>query len=651
MLSRLRAIWQQKRVELLDPMAAAIPAWLLSLTLHVVLLISISLLTYAVPLPFELTLRMPEEPLAERPQEFHFHEEIFDQVGAVSQDGVGLAMEEAPVLADVSELATADVDPLDIGDIEFVDPLRFASTPLTTSKQVVRGIAGVGVTGATGAIDRLTHEILLSLEDNDTLVVWLFDRSGSLTRQRREINERLGRIYEELGLVRHDLRDSSNRQPLLTAVLGFGQTVDWQIRKPTANVEDIKNAVASITMDDSGIENVFTGIYTAAEEFQKWRSKRNIMLIAVTDEVGDDAASMLEKCVDTCRKYAMPVYVLGVPAAFGETETLLKWVDPDPNYSQRPQWGRVNQGPESLRPERLQLPFTGVQSETMDSGFGPFALTRLCYQSGGIYFTIHPNRRVGRRVGRRETNPFSAHFAYFFDPQRMRPYRPEYVSIGEYDRRARASRARTALLHAATMSINRMDSPRLHFVKRDEAQFVADLTEAQKMAAKLEPKLVSIHEILKRGDEDRQSEESLRWQAAFDLAFGQTLAVLVRTRAYNEMLAKAKRGLEPDEASNNTWRLVPDQDLSISSRLERDAERAEEYLTRVSVEHEGTPWALLAKRELTTPLGWRWEASYTPQADNTGPAVNNNDNAPRIPRDDQKRMLPKPPPTRQVPKL
>jgi hypothetical protein len=30
------------------------------------------------------------------------------------------------------------------------------------------------------------------------------------------------------------------------------------------------------------------------------------------------------------------------------------------------------------------------------------------------------------------------------------------------------------------------------------------------------------------------------------------------------------------------------------------------YLNRVIKEHPGTPWAYLAHRELTTPLGWKW---------------------------------------------
>ena len=50
---------------------AATPAWLLSLTLHILLLILISLLTYSIPNPFELTLSMADvEPIEEVPQEF-----------------------------------------------------------------------------------------------------------------------------------------------------------------------------------------------------------------------------------------------------------------------------------------------------------------------------------------------------------------------------------------------------------------------------------------------------------------------------------------------------------------------------------------------------------------------------------------------------
>ncbi len=638
------------KYEAIASFATDVPAWLLSLTLHVLLLIVISLLTFAVPSRFVLTLTMPEEIVEQKPQEFHFDDDLATDIGAASEDGLGIAMQAAPEIAEVANIYESEFEPVDVGDIAYVDTTEFVTTPLETSKKLVRGVAGVGVTGADGAIDRITHEILLSLEDRDTLVVWLFDQSGSLERQRSEINERLTRIYEELGLIRNDIdEDNGNKEPLLTAVVGFGQRLNWVLRKPTANTDTISDAVESITLDESGVENVFSAVYATAEEYQKWRRKRNVMLIVVSDEVGDDHRKMLEPCIDLCRKKTMPVYVLGVPAAFGEVETELKWIDPDPKYDQTPRWGRVNQGPESLRAERLNLPFSKGVRETMDSGFGPFALTRLCYQTGGIYFAIHPNRKPGRRVGKRETEAFTSHFAYFFDPQRMRPYRPEYVSIQEYDSRARANLARSAVLRSAEMVVNRIDSPRTRFVKRDEAQFANELTEAQKSAAKLEPKLNAVYQVLKRGEEDRTKEESLRWQAAYDLAYGQTIAVMVRTRGYNEMLAKAKRGLKPEDEKSNTWRLVAADDLSTSSKLEREAKRAHDLLQRVVDDHEGTPWALIAQRELAVPFGWRWEESHTPMMMAQQRAGNNN--APPTPRDDQKRMLPKGPPKRSVPKL
>src|SRR5690606_18424591 len=134
--------------------------------------------------------------------------------------------------------------------------------------------------------------------------------------------------------------------------------------------------------------------------------------------VGDDQQG-LDSTVQICRRYQMPVYVVGVPAPFGRDVTMLKWVDPDPEYDQTPQFGQVHQGPESFMPELLKLAFTGgdKNEDPIDSGFGPFALTRLCYETGGIYFTVHPNRNASRSVSRNEVAAYSSHITHFFDPQ------------------------------------------------------------------------------------------------------------------------------------------------------------------------------------------------------------------------------------------
>ncbi|MCH5375426.1 MAG: VWA domain-containing protein, partial [Planctomycetes bacterium] len=474
------------------------------------------------------------------------------------------------------------------------------------------------------------------------------------------IHDRFDRIYEELGVIEASGNPAFAKhedKPLLTSVVGFGQTIHLMTKEPTDDVTAIKAAVAAIERDDSGIEKVFSSIYMAVDRFKHYRIRspvtnlpeRNVMIVAFTDERGDDQEG-LEDTTKICRRYAVPVYVVGVPAPFGREETLVKWVDPDPEYDQTPGWGEVNQGPESLLPERIKLTFASPADDLdpMDSGFGPFALTRLCYETGGIYFAVHPNRNVNREISRNETAAFSSHLKYFFDPQVMRRYRPDYVSLEEYLRRAQANRARAALLTAAKKSwVSSMAEPKLRFVKRSEAELANRLTEAQKAAAKLDPLLLDLYETLRAGEEDRTRETSPRWQAGYDLAMGRVMATMVRTQAYNAMLAQAKRGMPFRDGGNNTWVLVPSSDISIDSRLSKAAEKATEYLQRVIDEHPDTPWALLARCEMDSPIGWSWSEEFTDLTPRSAGGGGNNGN----PRDDVHRNVERGPVKRPVPKL
>ena len=76
--------------------------------------------------------------------------------------------------------------------------------------------------------------------------------------------------------------------------------------------------------------------------------------MVVTDERGDDV-HLLENTIREFKKFAVPVYVLGVPAPFGREIAYLKYIDPDPQFDQSPEWAEVDQGPESLLPERVRL--------------------------------------------------------------------------------------------------------------------------------------------------------------------------------------------------------------------------------------------------------------------------------------------------------
>src|SRR5690606_12572544 len=107
-----------------------------------------------------------------------------------------------------------------------------------------------------------------------------------------------------------------------------------------------------------------------------------------------------------------------------------------------------------------------------------------------------------------------------------------------------------------------------------EAEFANALSEAQKDAAKLEPKINQLYEHLAQGEADRAKETSLRWQAGYDLAMGRVLAVKVRTEAYNAMLAQAKTGLKFKNEKNNTWVLEPADTISVGSQLEKLAQKS-----------------------------------------------------------------------------
>jgi hypothetical protein len=305
--------------------------------------------------------------------------------------------------------------------------------------------------------------------------------------------------------------------------------------------------------------------------------------------------------------------VVGVPAPFGREQTYVRYVDPDPRFDQSVQELPVHQGPESLRPELVKLGFAG-QSEyddPIDSGFGPFGLCRLAYETGGLYFVVHPNRETGRRISPWETASMTAYISEFFDPRLMRSYRPDYVSIEEYDRMLSQNEACAALVEAAQLSWTApMENVRLRFPKVDDSQLARDLSLAQRKAAKIEPKINQLVDILRRGEADRPQVTKPRWQASFDLAIGRALATKVRTEGYNAMLAEAKQGMRFKNERDDTWRLKPSQDVSLSSALAHDAADARTYLQRVVADHAGTPWAFLAERELREPMGWEWREEF-----------------------------------------
>ncbi len=275
-----------------------VPAWAVSLVVHVAVLLTLASLVLDPPggnlariVVIDPRPDEEEEPYTP-PAEVVVSDEPLPEAGAASEAGEGVAQ---AVAATFSAIPNVPVEPLpDLTDSVALKPLEVlpAATELDMSI-VVPGQVGVGVTGAAGAVDRLTAEIRSKLDQRPTVVCWLFDQSLSLEAQRREIADRLQTVFEELGATRQSVR-----KPALTSmVIGFGERVNLFTQAPTGQAEDVVEAIRSIPIDESGAELTFTAVIEAAQQcrvFRTARPQKNVMMIVFTDEVG---SGLMRPCI------------------------------------------------------------------------------------------------------------------------------------------------------------------------------------------------------------------------------------------------------------------------------------------------------------------------------------------------------------------
>ncbi|MFO0248595.1 MAG: VWA domain-containing protein, partial [Planctomyces sp.] len=88
----------------------------------------------------------------------------------------------------------------------------------------ITGEVGAMVEGYGAAMGIITQEVVRMMRQGKVTVVWLFDESGSLADDRKEIRENYHRVYEELGIAAKqdgDLKKGGGDQ-LLTVVASYG---------------------------------------------------------------------------------------------------------------------------------------------------------------------------------------------------------------------------------------------------------------------------------------------------------------------------------------------------------------------------------------------------------------------------------------------
>jgi hypothetical protein len=393
---------------------------------------------------------------------------------------------------------------------------------------------------------------------------------------------------------------------LQTAILAVGKDVRYLTESPTGQTDQVLAALDALPSDESGRETTFAAIQGAIEKYLDVRVKdrREVVLIVVTDESGDDE-TLVSTVVDTPRKYAIPVYVLGVPAPFGRLAGLPQSVEAKGDAIPADDgWLPIKQGPETMQLERINLAFSGddFDVELIDSGSGPYGLECLCRETGGMFLAIQ-----GEGRGSRFSSEWPRGGTVRFSPDVMRRYRPPLMSPEQYQALLAGNKACMALHRAAQLRrVDVLRTPTLSFRQEDQARMKQVLDQSQQAAAKVEGEINEMYEVLWDGMGDRDKLPDARWKASYDLAAGRIAAAKARVEGYNAMLAALKRGQLFENPNSTTWELQPSDSIEISSSLRSLIQRATESLQRVVDEHPGTPWAHLAARELESPMGWKW---------------------------------------------
>ena len=398
-------------------------------------------------------------------------------------------------------------------------------------------------------------------------------------------------------------------------VVAFGQDRKAMLSKPTGESSEVLAAIAEVPQDTTGVETTFT---TVAEIVNKWgHYKGNLnhpyrtMVIVVTDEKGDDE-SHLEEAIASAQRAKVPVYVLGSQAVFGRKENYVTYVDP--KTKQVYNGLEVRQGPESILLEQIRLPFwyDGDQYNVLESGFGPYALSRLATATGGIYFvTRFDTRRMG------------------FDPARMREYRPDWVPREQYEKQIAHSPLRQAVLNAALITQRQRlpGMPGLYFPPADALRSSrtpwpptrpspsGPLTPWMRPSARSppSPSSATCRYLPPMAGPLRPDPQAAPGHE------GPLLRVQHGLRTHEERRTQVHQTPGP-----YAWRLyVPElEGHSVQREGRRRAQGGRGPHSAASVdEHPATPWALLAQREIKDPLGFKWVETYVPAHP---PAANNN---------------------------
>lgn len=118
-------------------------------------------------------------------------------------------------------------------------------------------------------------------------------------------------------------------------------------------------------------------------------------------------------------------------------------------------------------------------------------------------------------------------------------------------------------------------------------------------------------EALERAGELRKKEMSPRWRASYDYVKARLLMRAAYVFEYQYMLSEVGDALPELGPKHLGWRLAAREKMQAKGEPGKEARararQARDLLEAIAKEHRGTPYEILAKRDLATALGLEWQ--------------------------------------------
>ena len=586
-------------------------ACLFSTVVHMVVVIGLGLWmmpqiakTALTPLMVD-ALKEPEDPL----ETVELDEQLVAATDLTFTEASSAPLETAQTVPDVELDDTLLAD--EVVTVEgLIDTVPTRGSLLEDMPDGGPGKAREVVDGYQQAIDRITREILKMLYEQNVLLIWCFDQSESMKDDQKEIRDRIERIYAELGLS-----EKAQGDALLTAVTSYGKDFVVHTKKPTSDLQEIREAVDAVPIDKSGTEMMCQAVGRSISMYKKFasRGQRKLALILVTDESGDRANNnqFLEATIAEAKATRCRVFILGREAVFGYPYVYISWTHPQ---TKRTHWLQVDRGPETAFCEQIQTDGFRRRYDAYPSGYGPYEQSRLAHQSSGIFFMLPSlESKLVRGEKRR------------YELEIMRPYVPDLRARVEIF----AERDKTPLQTLLWKIISDLDpynensakviEMRVHF-SPDFKTFVEQVRQEQSKAKIYLTYLDQASKTLdtKRARHLRDKETDVRWQANFDMLQAQLLAYQARIYeygAYLDVFVKNPKVVPLKKPPNLTltyWDIRTRKETITGAVIRPYVERANTMLAKIAKERAGTPWGGRAQWELNRGFGVDLAPVYEP---------------------------------------